>query len=78
MTNQWILAIDLERTGPNEEADSKILIKDENLDSLVAQEKQVLDETKKCLGGELICACDQHLAKRIIHPVDQQMILFTF
>lgn len=49
---QWVLAIDLERGGSHPEADCKILIKDQHLDSLVAQEEQVLAETKEALGGE--------------------------
>lgn len=50
---KWVLAIDLEKTGSHPEADCKILIKDQNLDSLLAQERQVLDEAKEALGGEL-------------------------
>lgn len=49
---QWVLAIDIERTGSPEEADSRILIKDQNLESLVAQEEQVLNETKIALDGK--------------------------
>lgn len=52
----WVLAIDLERSGPNEEADIKILIKDQNLQSLVDQERQVLDETKQALGDSKVDA----------------------
>lgn len=48
----WVLAIDLERGGSNPEADSKILITDQNASCLVAQEKQVCDEAKIILGGE--------------------------
>lgn len=51
----WVLAIDLERGVPNLEADSKILITDQNSDSLVAQEKQVCEEAKAILGGKLVC-----------------------
>lgn len=52
----WVLAIDLERNGSHPEADNKILIKDQNLDSLVAQERQVLDETKLALGDNKVDA----------------------
>lgn len=47
-----MLAIDLERTGAHPEADCKILIKDSNLDSLVDQERQVLQEAQVALDGK--------------------------
>lgn len=52
----WVLAIDLERGGSHPEADSRILIKDQNLDSLVAQESQVLEEAKTALGDNKVDA----------------------
>lgn len=48
----WVLAIDLERGSPNEEADSNILIKEQNAASLVDQEKQILQDAKIILGGK--------------------------
>lgn len=52
----WVLSIDLERSGSHPEADCKILIKDQNLDTLLAQEKQVLEETKTALGDNKVDA----------------------
>lgn len=49
---QWVLAIDLESTGPQPEADTKILISSQYMNSLVEQEKQVLAEAKAALGGK--------------------------
>jgi RNA polymerase-interacting CarD/CdnL/TRCF family regulator len=48
-----VLAIDLESNGPHPEADNKILIKTQHVGSLVDQERQVLQEAREALGGEL-------------------------
>lgn len=52
----WVLAIDLESTGPHPEADCKILIKQQSLDSLIEQETQVLEEAKLALGDNKVDA----------------------
>lgn len=57
---QWVLAIDLEANGAHPEADSKILIKNQNLNSLVDQERQVVDDAKAALGGKYsFCALNE-------------------
>lgn len=48
--NCWILAVDLQSLGVNSDVDASVLIKNVNLNSLVAQEEQVMADTKALLG----------------------------
>uniref|UniRef100_A0A6G1S8A3 Dihydropteridine reductase n=1 Tax=Aceria tosichella TaxID=561515 RepID=A0A6G1S8A3_9ACAR len=52
----WVLAIDLEKNGPHPEADNRILIKSQHVESLIDQERQVLQEAQEALEGNKVDA----------------------
>lgn len=52
----WVMAIDIEGTGQYPVADSNVVISKKHMNSLIDQEKQVLEATKAALGDNKVDA----------------------